>query len=270
MKRTIVHIDEELCDGCALCIPNCQEGALQIVDGKAKLVSDVLCDGFGACLGHCPQDAIIMIEREADEFDEEAVEEHLVTQAQATVTAGSDSPGPASPSEPQSHSHQPSHGHSCPGSAMRDMRTPQRPAAAPSAAKPDLHIATSLQNWPVQLHLLNPNAPYLQHADLLLAADCVPFAMPDFHAKLLQGRTVAIGCPKLDDVSPYIDKLAHIFAAAELTALTVAIMEVPCCGGLVQVVANALQKANVEMPVRVITIGVQGEVKDSQLFMVSK
>ena len=213
--RKIVKIDEEKCNGCGLCIPNCAEGALKIVDGKAKLITDKFCDGLGACLGHCPEDAITIIEREADEFDEKAVEVHLHNQKAAP------------------HVHQPQHElqlGGCPSSRVLQFQAPK-----PSVdSSPKESAVSQLTQWPVQLKLVPVEAPYFQDADLLIAADCVPFAYPDFHQDFLKGKAVVVGCPKLDDIQLYREKLTAIFKANTIKSVTVPFMEVPCCFGLVK------------------------------------
>jgi len=230
--RLVVHIDPERCNGCGECVPSCAEGAIQIIDGKARLVADNLCDGLGACLGHCPMDAIRLEEREADAFDETAVEKHL---------AGS-----------EAASHAPAR-QGCPGLAA------SMPTAQPARDNGADQVSSSgLGNWPVQLHLLNPGAPYLAGASLLVAADCVAFAYPDFHQQLPRGRVTAIGCPKLDDAGAYIDKLAEILRRNRIKDITLAVMEVPCCGGLRRIVELAQQAAGTEVPVRTVTITLDG------------
>ncbi len=246
-KRKIIEIDEAKCTGCGLCVPSCAEGAIRIIDGKAKLVSDVYCDGLGACLGECPEDALHIVEREAAEFDEKAVEEHLAGRKASPAAADI----PMMPSGCPSAAPRPVGG-GCPGSAARSMAPADTSGTTGS-------IPSQLGNWPVQLHLLSPTAPYLQGADLLLAADCVPFACADFHRNLLRGRPVAIGCPKLDDTRPYVDKLTAILKNCRIKSLTVAHMEVPCCMGLVAVAENALQAAGVDIPFETVCIGINGE-----------
>ncbi len=244
MKRAIIRIDEEKCNGCGLCVPNCAEGAIQIIDGKAKLIADKLCDGLGACLGHCPQDALHIEEKDTDAFDEAAVHQHL---ANATK-----------PSAP-AHDHA-VHGHAggCPGSRMMTFNRPAD-AAPVSPAQP---MRSELTQWPVQLTLVPPTAPYFQDADILIAADCVPFAYPDFHRKLLRNKALVIACPKLDDVGPYVQKLTTIFRENSINSITIAHMEVPCCFGLGQLVKTALNQAGrTDIPVFDINIGVQGDVK---------
>lgn len=250
-KRLVVKIDEDKCDGCGLCIPNCAEGALKIIDGKARLVSEILCDGFGACLGHCPQGAITMEEREAEEYDEEAVKEHLATMEHdgAQEVEQSNASG----------LHQ---AHSCPGSMSRDLAAPAGHAEFVDVEP--LEMKSQLQNWPVQLHLLNPAAPYLAKANLLLCADCVPFAYADFHRKFVKDHVVTIACPKLDNVDPYVHKIATIIRESDLKSLKIVIMEVPCCGGLVRIAAQALELAKSNLPVSLVQIGVRGQILEER------
>lgn len=244
--RKIVNIDEDLCDGCGECVPSCAEGALQIVDGKARLVKDIYCDGLGACLGQCPHDAITIEEREAPAFDEAATEVHLeklklAEQKKPEIKAQPDLPC------------------GCPGSAMKSFKPVA--GAAPFAApvgQPVPGQASALNHWPIQLMLVPAAAPFLKQTDLLICADCVPFAVPDFHSKFLEGRSVLVGCPKLDNNDFYREKLAEIFATAQPTSINVLRMEVPCCGGIAQAVLEARDKAAVHMPVVVHTIGIRG------------
>jgi len=225
--RKIIKIDEEKCDGCGLCVTGCAEGALQVIDGKARLVSEVYCDGLGACLAECPRDAITLEERDAKPFDEKAVPAH----------AGGHSP----------HS-------GCPGSQARTL--PRQNMTQPAAPEPPSQLA----NWPVQLKLVNPAAPFLKKAELLLVADCVPFAYAGFHQRFLRERPVVIGCPKLDEVEPYLHKLAEILRTAQPRSLTVLRMEVPCCGGLTHLARQALAAAQVDIPFTETIISIQGEV----------
>ncbi|MFC1679250.1 4Fe-4S binding protein [Elusimicrobiota bacterium] len=233
--RKIVHIDEEKCDGCGECVPSCAEGAIKIIDGKARLMADNLCDGLGACLGTCPNDAIRVEERPAEAFDEEAVKRQKAEDEakREKLPCG------------------------CPGSMARMLKKdgnakPSCPSAAPSGK-------SQLRHWPVQLTLLPEKGPIWEKADVLLAADCVPFALPDFHERFLAGKSLAIACPKLDDPNAYIDKLARIFKGNEIGSLTVARMEVPCCG-LDQIVQMAMEKAGKKIPLDVTVIGVSGDV----------
>ena len=272
-KRNIVEIDENKCNGCGLCVSACAEGAIQIIDGKARLVSDVYCDGLGACLGHCPQDAIRIVQRQAAPFDQQAVERHLAARAMCEAAAGNQpTHSPASPASsahsPDSALVSPAGGPSkipvrsgCPGLAVMDLARPS--AAVASGANPqaaELGQPSALRNWPVQLKLVPPHAPYLNGADLLLAADCVPFALADFHRRLLHGRVLLVGCPKLDDAQFYVEKLAAIVQTARPRSLTVVHMEVPCCTALVRIAQAASQAAGSDVPVQQVTISVHGEV----------
>jgi Pyruvate/2-oxoacid:ferredoxin oxidoreductase delta subunit len=254
-RRKIVQIDEQKCDGCGLCVPSCAEGAIQIIDGKARLVSDVYCDGLGACLGHCPRDAISIIEREAEPFDEAVATAHAANVSQTN------------PSRPVLHQHGSG---GCPGAAAMQLRLnvltgggpPVRANGKPRVDGPvsSEEADSRLANWPVQLHLVPPHAPYLKGADLLLVADCVPFAYADFHRRFLDGRPVVIGCPKLDDGQAYVDKLVQIIRHSGLRSITVVHMEVPCCTGLVRIAQAAVAAAGVDIPFHDETISIRGEV----------
>jgi len=231
--RKIVKIDEDKCNGCGECIINCPEGALEIVDGKARLVKESYCDGLGACIGKCPLDAITIEEREAREFDEEAVKEHMA--------------GVGKTSRPA-----PSAG--CPGAAMRSM-TPRASAVSADEAP------SQLTHWPVQLALVPPEAPFLRDADVLFVADCVPFALADFHRRLLGGgHPVLVACPKLDDTEPHVEKLSAMLEQSSLRSLTIVHMEVPCCRGLCRIVETALESTGKNVPVRELTVSVDGHV----------
>ena len=238
INRKIIQIDEEKCDGCGNCILSCAEGALAIVDGKAKVISDNLCDGLGACLGECPQDALHIIEREAAPFDEHAVEEHLRHQDSAAPAQGTMACG-------------------CPSSQIQSFSPCQQ------ANLPRQHAGkaeSALSHWPVQIHLVPPDAPFLKGADLLVTADCVPVALPNYHQELLKGKTVLLGCPKLDDAPAYVEKFKAIFKTAGLKSITVAIMEVPCCGGLPRILLKAMQEAGVKIPLRQVVVGRRGRI----------
>jgi Pyruvate/2-oxoacid:ferredoxin oxidoreductase delta subunit len=255
--RKIVQIDETKCDGCGLCVPSCAEGAIQVIDGKARLVSDVYCDGLGACLGQCPQDAIHIIEREANEFDEAAAHRHVSRLRGDRPATLPTIPVAAPPQAPARH------GGGCPGSMLRQFTqaAPRGLASfGPEQAGDDEGEPTALGQWPVQLHLVPPNAPFLRDGDLLLVADCVPFAMPDFHKRLLRGRPIVIGCPKLDDNRAYLDKLASILAHGGIRSLTVVHMEVPCCTGLVRLAESALELTGSAVPLEEVTISIRGKV----------
>ncbi len=253
--RNIVHIDEEKCSGCGQCVIACAEGAIEIVDGKARLASERYCDGLGACLGECPEGAITIEQRPAEDYDVQATREHL-------ASIGRDPNDAHDPSKPgaghvhPAHLHaQRMHGHAhagCPSAVAK--------AFTPAASKArQTGQASALGQWPVQLTLVPPDAPYFQGADLLVTADCVPFAYADYHADLLVGKAVVVGCPKLDDAQFYIDKLGAILTASDIRSITVAVMEVPCCGGLVRIAREALAQSGKELPLEVVTIGVRGE-----------
>jgi Pyruvate/2-oxoacid:ferredoxin oxidoreductase delta subunit len=247
--RKVIQIDEAKCDGCGECVTSCAEGAIALVEGKARLVSEVYCDGLGACLGHCPRGAISIEEREAAAFDELEVHGHL------TRLAGDKAAPKAAPAMA------PSAGHQCPGSMMRALGGRPAPPVGEgdSGATP---LPSELSNWPVQLALVPPFAPVLRGADLLLTADCVPFAYADFHRTFLRGgRPVLIACPKLDDVGPYVEKLAQIFQTAQPKSLTIVRMEVPCCGGLARAAAQAQEMAGSRVPIREVIVGIQGDLR---------
>ena len=244
--RNIIEIDASKCDGCGQCVPACEEGAIRVINGTARVVSETYCDGLGACLGHCPRGAISVVQRVAAPFDHAAVAEHL------QATKQDSAPAPVRPS--------------CPGAMPIQLHvlTPATTAActgsSDSPATPSRLHASQLANWPVQLHLLSPLAPYLRDANLLLVADCVPFACADFHSRILDGRPVAIGCPKLDDGRAYVQKLSQIIQTAGVRSITVVHMEVPCCTGLRQIAEAAVQQAATDIPVRSIVVTVGGQV----------
>jgi NAD-dependent dihydropyrimidine dehydrogenase PreA subunit len=248
MIRKIVQIDREKCDGCGLCVPSCAEGAIRIVDGKAVLAADSLCDGLGACLGECPQDAIRIIEREADEFDEAAVARHL--------GRGAESPPSRAP-QAAGHEHHGSHHGGCPGSRPITLAPRQGTGETETARQP-----SSLSQWPVQLRLAPTTAPYFQDADILVCADCVPFAYADFHRDFLEGKVVLVGCPKLDDNNYYREKLTELLRASAIRSITVLRMEVPCCGGIVTAAREALAASGRNIPFRETTISISGEIKE--------
>jgi len=255
LKRKIIVIDEEKCDGCELCISACHEGALAMVEGKAKLVSDIYCDGLGDCLSECPQDAIKVIERDAEAFDEAAVEER-----QAELAKGAAKQAPSAPA-PLPVAQQHGGGGGCPGAAMRQL---QPKAPLPARAGNGGQTPSTLRNWPVQLHLVPPQAPYYQGAKILLAADCVPFAHADFHRDMLAGSTLIIGCPKLDDLSAYMEKLTAIFQFNDIREVEVAFMEVPCCHGIVRLAADAINGSGKDIPLTLSKINIDGTLERQQ------
>ena len=301
MKREIVHIDEELCDGCGICIPSCHEGALQVIDGKARLISDLMCDGLGACLGHCPQGAITIEKREAEPYDEAKVMEIMVQKGQNTVAAhmkhlkdhgevdflkeaigylnnhitelafdvGEVIHAVHNHGHDHNHKHAPQHSGiqepspcGCPGA--REI-VPKRVGFQTEGYKmPENQLVSGrseLTQWPVQMHLINPNASYFQSADVVLAADCVAYALGSFHQKYLKGRSLAIACPKLDEgLDVYREKLRRMIDESGINTLTVMIMEVPCCGGLLQLAQEAVAAASRKVPVKTQVVSVRGEI----------
>lgn len=301
MKRDILKIDEELCNGCGLCVPNCHEGALQVIDGKVRLVSELMCDGLGACIGHCPEGAITIETREAEPYNETRVMEQMKDKGKNTVIAhlkhmkdhgetgflqegvaylkehraelnfnldevisvvhnhGKVATSPQ-PSQIHNHAHGHAHGHEgggCPGSKAMVI---DKPGAVTNNA-PTGDQPSELRQWPVQMHLINPNASYFQASDLLIAADCVAFSMGGFHSKHLKGKSLAIACPKLDHGSDiYVQKITALVDTAKVNTITVMMMEVPCCGGLLQMVKSALSQASRKVPVKMMIVGIAGEV----------
>ncbi len=255
MLRTVIDIDDKLCDGCGQCVTGCAEGALAIVDGKARLVSDKYCDGLGACLGHCPQGAIRTLQREADDFDEAAVQVRLKELGRPPAPPVHAAPAaPAAPAHHHEHHHG---GHVCPGSMARALKPPVVSLHS-NNGQPAPARASQLGQWPVQLRLISPQAPFLNNAHLLVCADCVPFAVPDFHERYLSGKVVVVGCPKLDDKQAMIERLAAIIALGGVRAVTVLRMSVPCCGGIAAAAEMAVQQFNPDVPLTMITIGTDG------------
>jgi Pyruvate/2-oxoacid:ferredoxin oxidoreductase delta subunit len=241
IKRKIIQIDDDKCDGCGECVPSCAEGAIQIVDGKARLMAEKYCDGLGACLGECPKDALHVVEREADDFDEKAVEKHLATL-------------PPPPKEASVMAH------GCPSSRMQSFA---KPVTCEDANRPVSQSgvgASALSHWPVQIKLVPANAPFLKGADLLVAADCTPFAYPDIHRDFLQGKVLMVGCPKFDDAEAYIQKFTDVFKLAGVRSVTVLTMEVPCCQGLPVIVKKGMAAANADIPMSHVVVGVRGNI----------
>lgn len=267
-KRSIIRIDEAKCTGCGDCIPNCPEGALQVIDGKARLVSDLFCDGLGACIGHCPEDAIAVESREAEEYDERKVMENIVKQGPNVIKAHLE--------------HLKEHGQSqylkiatdflkeksieippfgklpcgCPGSKVMDLK---KDRDSGQETTPISKGVSQLGQWPVQLHLVPVNALYFQNADLVVAADCVPFAYPNFHQDFLKGKAIVIACPKLDDTELYLDKLTQLFVQSSIKSVEIVHMEVPCCFGLLRLVEEALKASGKNIPMKETVISVRGE-----------
>ena len=288
MKRTIIKIDEDLCDGCEACVQGCHEGALQMIDGKARLVSELFCDGLGACIGECPVGAITLEEREAEPYDEIATIQRMIPKGENTILAhlkhlkehgefdylkqavsylkANEVPVNFSivhnTPAPQTHHH--GGGGGCPGSREISFGS-GTPAAATgykmmhpsSTAEP----VSQLRQWPVQLHLLNPQAGYFRGADVVLAADCVPFSFPDFHNKFLAGKTLAIACPKLDsNKESYVEKIKSMIVDSNINTLQVVIMEVPCCGSLLSLAMKAVSESGKKIPVKLSVVGIKGEI----------
>ncbi len=271
-KRKIIKIDEEKCSGCGLCIPNCPEGAIQVIDGKARLISDLFCDGLGACIGHCPQGAITIEERAAEEYDEKKVMKNIVKQGKNVINAHLE--------HLKEHSQdkylkqaidflkekdikielEPTHKHkfsSCPGARQIDFR---KKKTTPAGGKRLIRADSQLRQWPVQLMLVSALASYLEDADLLITADCVPFAYADFHGDLLKGRILLVACPKLDDLSIYQEKLIQILKNNTIKSLTYAHMEVPCCFGLVNIINQAISlSGKKDLPFKEAIISINGE-----------
>lgn len=241
LKRKIIEIDEEKCNGCGQCVEACAEGAIQLVNGKARLVADNYCDGLAACVGECPVGALKIVEREADDFDAEAAE-HFVQYLKAQR------------SELQTGEVLPC---GCPSTKMEMFGTPCEAANQPvSQANSD----SALTHWPVQIRLVPPSAPFLQKAHLLVASDCAPVAYPDFHRDFLQGRTVLVGCPKFDDTKDYINKFAEIFKVADIRSVTILIMEVPCCSKMPMIVREGMALAGKEIPVEIAVVSGRGKI----------
>jgi NAD-dependent dihydropyrimidine dehydrogenase PreA subunit len=297
MKRDILKIDDELCNGCGQCVPNCHEGALQVIDGKVRLVSELMCDGLGACIGHCPEGAITIEKRDAEPYNEARVMEQMKDKGKNTVVAHlkhlkdhgetgflqegvsylkdhrtalnfnleevmtevhNHGKASAIQSAVLNISHNHNHeGGGCPGSRTMIIEKPSSQTDSVMAGDQP----SELRQWPIQMHLVNPNAPYFRGADLLLAADCVAFAMGGFHSKQLKGKSLAIACPKLDHgTESYIEKLTAMIEVAKVNTITVMMMEVPCCGGLLQMVRSAQENASRKVPVKKMIVGINGEV----------
>lgn len=300
MLREVVNIDEELCDGCEQCIPNCHEGALQMIDGKARLISDLMCDGLGACLGHCPQGAITIEKREAEPYDETKVMEIMVGKGENTVVAhllhlkehnemeflregvqylkDHENEIKLNIKDVMSRVHhakveEEQMACGCAGSEARSFN-PQSAALQPGAvAAGSLTVdhqltggqQSELRQWPVQMHLINPGASYFQQADLVLAADCVAFSLGNFHSNWLRGKSLAIACPKLDsELDTYVSKIKSLIDDAKINTLTVMMMQVPCCGGLMQIVKAATAHSERKVPIKSVIVGVEGEILEEE------
>ncbi len=243
ITRQIIKIDENKCDGCGLCAEACHEGAIRIIDGKARLISESYCDGLGDCIGECPQGAITFETREAASYDEEAVKQNQASGTNETLPCG------------------------CPGTATRSLK--QQDESTPCCEAPEVSAAptkSTLSNWPIQLRLVPVNAPYLKGADILLAADCTAASIPDFHSKYLNGKILLMGCPKLDDAEAYRKKLADMIRANGFRSIHVVIMEVPCCGGLSRLAENAAEDAGLTLDLKKTVVDVRGKaIKEETL-----
>ena len=288
MIREIVNIDEEKCNGCGVCVPNCHEGALQIIDGKARLISELMCDGLGACLGHCPEGAITIEKREADEYDEVLVVKQIIPKGKNTMVAhlkhlkehgetvflkqavsylklhASEMPFSVDSIIAEVHATKvESSGCAsggCPGSQAVSFE-PQNLRIAPAPATNE--TPSALRQWPVQMHLINPAASSFQGTDLLLAADCVAFSLGNFHSKHLAGKSLVIACPKLDQGKEiYVEKIRRLIDEARVNTITIMMMEVPCCGGLSQLVRMATTQASRKVPIKEIIVSIKGEILD--------
>ncbi|WP_424354439.1 ATP-binding protein [Methanobacterium sp. MBAC-LM] len=275
MKRDVIKINEEKCTGCGECIPGCPEGALQVIEGKARLISDLFCDGLGACIGNCPQGAIEVEQREAEPYDENKVMDNIIRGGPSVIMAHL--------------KHLSDHGQkdllnqavdflkernidipdyekgasfecACPGSMTVDLS--QKPE---TENEPQIRVSPELRNWPVQLQLLNPNAPYFKNADLLISADCAPFAYANFHQEFLKDKVLIILCPKLDKtIEMYVDKLTEIFQKQDINSISIVHMEVPCCSGIEVIVRRALEKAQKDIPLKDYTISISGEIMQTK------
>ncbi|MFH1868961.1 MAG: 4Fe-4S binding protein [Candidatus Omnitrophota bacterium] len=275
-KRKIIKIDEEKCNGCGECIPNCPEGALQIIDDKARLVSDLACDGLGACIGHCPQGAILIEEREAQAYDEKKVMETIVKHGENVIKAHLKHLKEHNQREyldqaraflKENNISVPDHEEKkkplpcgCPGTAVKDFRSCDDTEDKTKGKDKQADVKSQLRQWPVQIMLVPPSAPYLKGADLLIAADCVPFADANFHQHLLKGRVLLVGCPKLDDAEYYKEKITQILKNNDINSLTCAHMEVPCCFGMVEIAKQALAASGKDISFSEVTISIKGEV----------
>ena len=321
MKRTIIKIDEDLCNGCGLCIEGCHEGALQLIDGKARMISDLYCDGLGACIPECPVKAITLEEREAEPYDEVKVMHRISPNGEATViahlnhlidhnqtefvnqgiqyiqdhnlnidlsklknnhhkeatqmkhaqskttTSNATEAQKVMASHAHGHAHTHGQGGGCPGSRMMAFAPPAASLTADSNGGDQISAEqpSELRQWPVQLHLVNPQAPYFQDADVLLAADCVAFSMGNFHSKYLKGKGLAIACPKLDSGKDiYVEKLTAMIDHANINTLTVMMMEVPCCSGLLQMAKMAVDNATRKVPIKTMIVGLDGQIRKEQ------
>lgn len=248
IKRNIIHIDEEKCDGCGQCVSACAEGAIEMVNGKARLAAENYCDGLAACIGECPVGAITLVEREADAFDPEAVEEYLKRRTKKGGQGTEDDLSKPKTGFPLL---------SCPSTQISMFSSPCEEANQPVSRTDS---PSSLTHWPVQIRLIPASAPFLKGANLLIASDCTPAAYPNFHGDLLKGKVVMIGCPKFDDTEEYINKFAQIFSTAGIKSITIVIMEVPCCSKMPALIRQGLEKSGKEIPVEIVIVGINGGI----------
>ncbi len=238
--RNIIEIDEELCNGCGKCVPACEEGAIEIVNGKARLVAEKYCDGLGACLGDCRTGALPIVQKEAEDFDEEAVHEYLKTKKEVRDVK------------------------SCPSSRVMDLE----PATCECANRPDFlkDVSSLLSHWPIQIRLIPPHAPFLKGADLLVVADCTAIACPDFHQRFVKDKVIMMGCPKFDDQQEYVQRFKDLFEKNELSSLSTVIMEVPCCSSMIGILKKALEEAGKNYPIDCTVVGIKGKILKNELF----
>lgn len=288
MKRTIIKIDEDLCNGCEACVEGCHEGALQMIDGKARLVSELFCDGLGACIGECPVGAITLEERDAEPYDEIATIQRMIPKGEKTIIAHlkhlkehgefeylkqavgflKSNGVPVDFSVVHNLQTQHHQGGGCPGSRAVSFDAPKHASSGFKMVRTeenDSKLVSELRQWPVQLHLLNPQAGYFKNADVVLAADCVPFSFPDFHRKFLAGKILAIACPKLDsNKDSYVEKIKSMIIESRINTLQVVIMEVPCCGALLSLATRAVEESGRKIPVKLSVVGIKGEVLEEE------
>lgn len=248
LKRKIVEIDEERCNGCGQCVEACAEGAIQIVNGKAKLVSETYCDGLAACLGECPVDALRIVEKEAEAFDADAVPRKPIQAGTAGGSVEGTAPdtqtGPTLPC-------------GCPSTKVEIFSSPRDTANKPLIQEDNNSV---LAHWPVQIRLVPPSAPFLRSAHLLVASDCTPVAYPRFHRDFIEGKTVLVGCPKFDDADDYADRFSEIFKTAGIRSVTIVVMEVPCCSKMPLIVRQGMRKAGVQIPTEVVVVNTRGKI----------
>jgi len=277
MKRQIIKIDEEKCTGCGLCVPNCPEGALQIIEGKARLVGELLCDGLGACIGNCPEGAILIEEREAEAYDELKVMKNIVKAGEEVLSAHLKHLKDHNQDEylklalsylnnnnipiPEEKQKEQPQACGCPGTMTKDFREDESTPPPKEETQSNGPIQSELKQWPTQLHLVNPSAPYFQNADLLIAADCAAFAYGDFHRRFLKGKALVMFCPKLDTgLDIYLEKLIAIIKNNTINSITVVKMEVPCCYGTLKLAKDAVKESGKNVILKEYTISIRGDI----------